>query len=85
MLCLCLASGESTSEFGWFGEFTDLIFVAVIIKFADQMKYKQVTTNLADDALVESDSDTARVYLEAALYFGAFFVTWLELQHILLR
>lgn len=78
-------SGESTSEFGWFGEFTDLIFVAVIIKFADQMKYKQVTTNLSDDALVETDSDVARVFLEAALYFGAFFVTWLELQHILLR
>jgi len=76
---------EAGQDHGFFGEFTDLIFVAIIIKFADQMKYKQSSMNQEDDELIITDWEHARIYLEAALYFVAFFVCWLELTHLLIR
>jgi len=76
---------DSGSDHGWFGEFTDLIYVAIIIKFADQMKYKQTTMQQADDELVEDSHARLRIYVEGAILFGAFFVTWLELTHCLIR
>jgi len=78
-------SAEEGQDHGWFGEFTDLLFVAVIIKFADQIKYKQSTMYQRDDDLVLSDWEHARIYLDAAVIFGAFFTLWLELQHCLIR
>jgi len=76
---------DEGSEHGMFGEFTDLIYVSVIIKFADQMKYKQMSPYQADNDLVDSAEDHARVYIEAAVFFMCFFYTWLELTHCLLR
>lgn len=76
---------ESGADHGLFGEFTDLLYVAVVIKFADQMKYKQTSMNLADENLVESDEEHFRIYMEAIVYFMCFFLTWLELTHCLLR
>ena len=54
-----------------FGEFTDLIYVAIIIKFADEMKYKQTTAFLYDDALVETMEEKFNIYYEGAILFGA--------------
>jgi len=77
--------GEAGADHGMFGEFTDLIYVAVVIKFADQMKYKQSTLFQADDDLVDSADDRFRIYFEAAVFFMCFFYTWLELTHCLIR
>jgi len=76
---------EVGADHGMFGEFTDLIYVAIVIKFADQMKYKQFTPYQADDELVEDNDARFRIYFEAAVFFMCFFYTWLELTHCLLR
>ena len=49
------------------------------------MKYKQMSPYQADNDLVDSAEDHARVYIEAAVFFMCFFYTWLELTHCLLR
>jgi len=79
------SEAEAGADHGMFGEFTDLIYVAVVIKFADQMKYKQSTPFQADGDLVDSADDRFRIYFEAAVFFMCFFYTWLELTHCLIR
>jgi len=57
-------SAEAGTSHGMFGEFTDLLYVAVVIKFADQMKYKQLSKHLEDDELVLTEEDHLRIYVE---------------------
>merc|ERR1719436_197687 len=63
---------EHDASKDWLGEFSDLIFVAVIVKFADQIKY---TTKDVDGI----GFDKGRVILESALFFYGFYVVWLEM------
>jgi len=65
------AREENSSKRDWLMEFVDLIFVGVIWKFADQMKY----------TLKNYDQfETLWVVLESTLFFTAFFCIWLELM-----
>jgi len=65
------AREENSSKRDWLMEFVDLIFVGVIWKFADQMKF----------TLKNYDRfDTLWVVLESTLFFSAFFCIWLELM-----
>jgi len=62
----------------WFGLFTDLIFVAVIVKFANQFKYFY---KYKSEEYYGADKDTfyIRIIAETMLFFFAFFTVWLEL------
>merc|ERR1719320_834786 len=55
----------------WLMEFADLIFVGVIYKFADQMKFTMKNYE---------QFETPWVILESTLFFAAFFCVWLELM-----
>jgi len=68
---------EEDANKDWLGEFTDLIFVAIIIKFADQIKYMTKTR--------EEDDLRTRIILESMLYFYGFFVVWLEMTTEFIR
>jgi low temperature requirement protein LtrA len=57
---------ENTRD--WLMEFADLIFVGVIYKFADQMKYT-----------LNDDFQNDWVIIESTVFFFAFFSLWLEL------
>jgi len=52
----------------WLMEFTDLIFVAIIYKFADQMKNG-----------IKYEFNILWVFIESFTFFGCFFTLWLEL------
>merc|ERR1712079_445875 len=61
---------EEENTHDWLMEFGDLILVAVIYKFADQMKY----------TLKNKEDFSARdVIVEGTVFFAAFFCIWLEL------
>lgn len=62
------SSQENTRD--WLMEFADLIFVGVIWKFADQMKYTMK---------LYTEFDVLWVVLESTVFFSAFFCIWLEL------
>jgi len=59
---------ENTRD--WLMEFGDLILVAVIYKFADQMKYTLKNYNIFN---------SRTVIIESTVFFAAFFCIWLEL------
>lgn len=63
---------EEAKEGDWFAEFTDLIFVAIIIKLADPMKYTYKCT-------YSKPSQLTRLILESLLFYTGFFMVWLEL------
>jgi len=65
------AREENSSKRDWLMEFVDLIFVGVIWKFADQMKYTLKNYK---------QFETLWVVLESTLFFTAFFCIWLELM-----
>lgn len=73
-----LGEEEEDMNKDWLGEFTDLIFVAIIIKFADQIKYMTKYKAL-------NDTDKARIIAESMLYFYGFFVVWLEMTTEFIR
>merc|ERR1711971_1287721 len=75
---------EHEHQHQWFGEFVDLVFVAVIINFADQLKYMTLGECVPLDNGLDLECMMVLV-LEAALFFLAFFMVWYELSVTLIR
>jgi len=57
---------DPTSE--WTGFFTDLLFVAVIVRFAKQFI-----------SMMKNHPSNPRIYTQAVLWFAGFYAVWLEL------
>jgi len=70
----------------WFSEFADLVFVAIIINFADQIKNISVNMCVHHSTanFIELDCLTVLV-MEAALFFLGFFTVWYELSVTIIR
>merc|ERR1719361_1706491 len=75
---------EHEHQHSWFGEFVDLVFVAVIINFADQLKYETLGECVPENNGLDLECMLVLV-LEAALFFLAFFMVWYELSVTLIR
>merc|ERR1719334_1941433 len=69
----------------WFSEFSDLVFVAIIINFADNIKNMTVNYAVDPDTNAIVLSTLMALILEASLFFLAFFTVWYELSVTLIR
>eukprot|EP01083_Nonionella_stella_P090123 251799_1 len=70
----------------WLSEFADLVFVAIIINFADQIKNMAINECVSsDDNSILFDACLTRLLGEAAVFFSCFFTIWYELSVTLIR
>eukprot|EP01084_Bolivina_argentea_P086071 155580_1 len=72
----------------WFSEFADLVFVAIIINFADQIKNISINKCVSAGDLSENYIELnclSILFVEAGIFFLSFFMVWYELSVTLIR